>query len=63
MAGIIKDAAAIAIKDDMVEATVLLNFCSMPSDRPVLVFLIPPARKQHPRTKSMFDNMLPSILD
>jgi hypothetical protein len=27
------------------------------------VLLMPPARKQHPRTKRMFDKMLPSMLD
>jgi hypothetical protein len=57
------DAAAIASKEDIVEATVELNSCSMPSARPVLVFLIPPAKKQHPSTSRILDKMLPNMLD
>lgn len=63
MAGMIKEADATAIKEDMVEATVELKFCSIPDTRPDLVLRIPPARKLHPSTSSIFDNMLPSILD
>lgn len=63
MAGMIRAADATVIKEAMVEATVELNSCSIPAVVPALVFVIPPAIKQHPRTKSMFDKMLPSILD
>jgi hypothetical protein len=59
----IKDAEAIVIKEHMVDATVGLKFCSIPLVNPDLVFLIPPATKQQPRTKRMFDNTLPSMLD
>ena len=63
MAGIIRAADATVIKDAIVDATVVLNFCSIPGAVPVLVLVIPPAKKQHPRTKRIFDRMLPSILD
>jgi hypothetical protein len=63
VAGMIREAEDIAIKEDMVDATVVLKVCSMPAARPVLVFLTPPARKQHPSTKRMFDKMLPNMLD
>jgi hypothetical protein len=46
-----------------VDATVELNSCSIPATVPVLVLLMPPAIKQHPSTKSIFDKMLPNILD
>jgi hypothetical protein len=63
VAGIIRDAEATTIKELIVDATVELKLCSMPAARPVLVFLIPPARKQQPNTNRMFDKMLPSMLD
>lgn len=53
--GIISDAVETAIRDDMVEAIVELNLCSW--------CLMPPAKKQQPRTKRIFDRMDPSILD
>jgi hypothetical protein len=62
-AGMISDADATAINEDMVEATVELNPCSIPAAKPVLEFRMPPARKQHPKTRRMFDRILPSILD
>jgi hypothetical protein len=63
VAGIIRDAEATAIKEDIVDATVELKFCSIPAAIPVRVFRIPPARKQHPSTRRIFDRMLPSMLD
>lgn len=63
VAGMIRDAEATIIKEDMVDATVELKFCSMPATIPVLEFRIPPAKKQHPNTKRTFDRMLPSMLD
>jgi hypothetical protein len=63
VAGIIRAADATVIKDAMVDATVVLNSCSIPDTLPVLVLVMPPAKKQHPRTKRIFDRMLPSILD
>jgi hypothetical protein len=63
VAGMIRAADATAIKDDMVDATVELNLCSIPARVPALVLLIPPAMKQQPRTRSILDSMLPSILD
>ena len=65
MAGMIRAADATAIREDMVEATVELKFCSIPplSSAGVLVFLTPPAMKQQPNTKSMFDKILPSMED
>lgn len=63
VAGMISAAEATAIRDDIVEATVELNSCSIPAAVPVRVLLMPPARKQHPRTKRMLDKMLPSMLD
>lgn len=59
----IRAADATAIKEDIVDATVELNSCSIPATVPVLVFVIPPAKKQHPSTKRIFDKMLPSMLD
>jgi len=55
VAGIIRDADATAMSEDMVEATVELKVCSWR--------LLPPAMKQQPRTRRMFDRILPSILD
>ena len=70
VAGMIKDADATAMREDIVEATVVLKVCSR---RPY-----PPAMKQQPSTynrqdlesesadlltSSMFDKILPSILD
>lgn len=63
MAGIIRAADATAIKDDMVDATVELNSCSIPDLVPELVLVMPPAIKQQPSTRSIFDKILPSILD
>lgn len=63
VAGIIKDADATVIREDIVEATVELKSCSIPATVPVLEFVIPPARKQHPSTSRILDRMLPSILD
>ena len=63
MAGMMRAADATTIREDIVDATVELNSCSIPATLPVLVLVIPPARKQHPRTSKMFDKMLPSILD
>src|SRR5947209_6344399 len=54
VAGMIREAVETAIKEDMVDATVELKDCSLN--------LIPPAIKQHPRTRSMLDKMLPSML-
>jgi hypothetical protein len=59
----IKDAEATAIRDDIVEATVELNSCSIPILVPVRVLCMPPAMKQHPRTSRILDKILPSILD
>jgi hypothetical protein len=59
----IREADATTIKEDMVDAAVELKSCSIPTAVPVLVLLMPPAKKQHPRTKRMFDNMLPNMLD
>lgn len=58
-----RDAEATAMSDDIVEATVELNSCSIPNAVPVRVLWIPPATKQHPRTSRMLDKILPSILD
>ena len=58
-----KEADATAIKEDMIDATVELNSCSIPDERPDLVLRIPPAKKQHPSTRRILDKMLPSILD
>jgi hypothetical protein len=63
VAGIIRAADATAIKEDMVDATVELNSCSIPAAVPEVVLVMPPAIKQHPSTRSIFDKMLPSILD
>lgn len=63
MAGIMSEAEATAMSDDIVEATVELNCCSIPSAVPVRVLWMPPAIKQHPRTSRMLDKILPSILD
>lgn len=63
VAGMIRDAEATAIKEDIVDATVELKFCSIPATIPVRVFWIPPAKKQQPNTKRIFDRMLPSMLD
>ena len=63
VAGMISAAEATAMREDMVDATVELNSCSIPLAVPVRVLLMPPARKQHPRTRRMLDRMLPSILD
>ncbi|KAL8965749.1 MAG: hypothetical protein Q9183_003702, partial [Haloplaca sp. 2 TL-2023] len=48
------DAVDTAISDDMVDATVELNICSL--------YLIPPARKQQPRTSKIFERTEPSML-
>ena len=48
------EAEATAMREDMVEATVVLNSCAKR--------LYPPAMKQQPRTSKMLDRMLPSIL-
>ena len=48
------DAVDTAISDDMVDATVELNLCSG--------YLIPPARKQQPRTSKIFERIEPSML-
>lgn len=53
-AGMIKDEVATAMRDDMVEATVELNFCSWNFS--------PPKRKHMPKTSKMLDKILPSIL-
>lgn len=58
-----RDAEATAMSDDIVEATVELKACSIPSAVPVLVLWMPPAIKQHPRTSRMLDKILPSIPD
>jgi hypothetical protein len=63
VAGMIKEADATAINEDIVEATVELKSCSMPSEVPVLVLWIPPAKKQHPSTRSILERILPNILD
>jgi hypothetical protein len=63
VAGMIRDAEATAIKEDIVDATVSLKRCSIPDTMPVRVLWIPPAIKQHPNTKRIFDRMLPSMLD
>ena len=59
----ISEADATAMSEDMVDATVELKSCSIPLAVPVLVLWMPPATKQHPSTRRMFDKMLPSILD
>jgi hypothetical protein len=48
------DALATVINEDIVEATVELKLCSR--------YRTPPAIKQEPSTRRMFDRMLPSIL-
>src|SRR5947199_598412 len=53
-AGMMRDAAETAISDDIVDATVELKLCSLNR--------IPPAMKQHPRTRRMLERMLPSML-
>ena len=63
MAGIIKVADATIMSEDIVEATVELNDCSIPGAVPVLVLLMPPATKQHPSTRSILERILPNILD
>lgn len=63
VAGMINALAARTIKDDMVPATVSLNFCSIPIEVPVRVLWIPPAMKQHPSTRRELDKILPNILD
>lgn len=54
VAGIISDADATAIRDDMVDATVELKVCSW--------WRRPPTRKQQPSTSRMLERMLPSML-
>ena len=54
VAGIIREAAETAIREDIVDATVPLNVCSW--------WRIPPARKQQPRTRSILERMEPSML-
>ena len=54
VAGMIKEVAATAMSEDMVEATVSLNRLSPR--------LRPEEMKQHPRTSRMFDNIEPSML-
>lgn len=63
VAGMIRDAEATAIREDIVDATVELKFCSIPDTMPVRVFRMPPAIKQHPSTRRIFDRILPSMLD
>lgn len=63
VAGRIRDAEATAMSDDIVEATVELNDCSIPSEVPAVVLWMPPAMKQHPKTSRMLDKILPSMLD
>jgi len=63
VAGIIKDADAMVIREHMVDATVGLKLCSTPPPYARVEFLIPPAKKQHPRTRRMLDKTLPNILD
>lgn len=62
-AGIMRDAQATAIREDMVEAAVKLKFCSMPLAVPVRELWMPPVTKQHPGTRRMLERMLPSMLD
>lgn len=49
-----RDAVATAIKEDIVLATVELKDCSL--------YFRPPAKKQQPRTRRMFERMEPSML-
>jgi hypothetical protein len=42
------------MSEDMVEATVELNDCSL--------YLRPPTKKQQPKTNKMLDKILPSML-
>jgi hypothetical protein len=63
VAGMIKEADATAINEDIVDATVELKSCSMPRAVPVLVLWIPPAKKQHPSTRRILERILPNILD
>lgn len=49
-----RDALATVMSEDIVEATVELKLCSL--------YLMPPAMKQQPRTRRMFERMLPSML-
>jgi hypothetical protein len=63
VAGMIKEADATAIKEDIVDATVELKSCSIPRAVPVLVLWIPPAKKQHPSTRRILERILPNILD
>jgi hypothetical protein len=63
VAGIMRAAEATTMREDMVEATVELNSCSIPLTVPVRVFVMPPAMKHIPRTSRMFDKTLPSMLD
>lgn len=53
VAGMIRDADATAIRLDIVDATVELNDCCL--------CLIPPARKQQPRTSRILDRIDPSM--
>src|SRR5271154_5092890 len=53
-AGMIREAVETDNREDMVDATVVLKLCSL--------YLMPPAIKQHPRTRSILDKMLPSML-
>ena len=63
VAGIIRDAEAMVIKEHMVDATVGLKSCSIPPVNPDREFFIPPKKKQHPSTKRILDKTLPNILD
>ena len=53
VAGMMSDADATAMREDMVEAIVELQVCW---------WNLLPAMKQHPRTRRMFERMLPSML-
>ena len=54
VAGMISEAVATAINDDIVLATVELNDCSR--------YFRPPTKKQQPRTRRIFERIEPSIL-
>jgi hypothetical protein len=55
VAGMMREVAATAMSDAMVDATVSLNLLS--------VRLTPDAMKQQPRTRRMLERMEPSMLD
>jgi hypothetical protein len=54
VAGMISEADETVMREDMVDAAVPLNDCSG--------YRTPPTRKQHPKTRRMFESRLPSIL-